>query len=78
MDSYVRGVTPFWSFVMTPTRHFYLVDGEVISAIAYEDGGTLVAQCIEYDVVTQATTLEMLFDRMQCLLEAELRYAKEV
>ncbi|MFD1159026.1 hypothetical protein [Roseovarius aestuarii] len=32
----------------------------------------LVAQCLEYDICTQAPDMEKLQDRMNCLIDAEL------
>lgn len=39
--------------------------------VVYEEDGMYVAQCLEYDICTQASDKETLQERMNCLLEIE-------
>src|ERR1700677_1547261 len=42
-----------------------------VSAIVFKEGGFYVAQCLEYDVSAQSSTIEGLIDRLELTLEAE-------
>lgn len=42
-----------------------------IRAIVFKEGGFYVAQCLEYDVSAQSSTIEGLIDRLELTLEAE-------
>lgn len=43
-----------------------------IRIIVYREDDVFVAQCLEYDICTQAPDKETLHDRMNCLIEIEL------
>lgn len=47
-----------------------------VRIIVLREGYTFVAQCLEYDICTQAGDIETLQDRMGCLIEVELREAQ--
>ena len=42
-----------------------------IRAIVFKEGDKLVAQCLEYDIATQADDMGVLFDRLHLTIEAE-------
>ena len=43
-----------------------------IRIIVYEEDGQFIAQCLEFDICTQAGTDELLRESMDCLLEVEI------
>lgn len=48
-----------------------------IRAIVYREGDVYVAQCIEYDIATQASDIETLLDRLELTIEAEFEACEE-
>jgi hypothetical protein len=40
--------------------------------VVYEEDGHFIAQCLEYDICTQAPDKETLRERMDCLIECEM------
>ncbi len=46
--------------------------------IVTQEDGVYVAQCLEYDICTQAPDMAMLQDRMNCLIEVELTSGQEI
>lgn len=45
---------------------------EMLRVVVIKSDGMFVAQCLEYDICTQAGDVETLKDRMDCLIEVEL------
>ena len=45
---------------------------ETLRIVILREDGVLVAQCLEYDICTQAKDLDTLKDRMNCLIDLEL------
>lgn len=50
---------------------------ESLRIVVYEEDGMFVAQCLEYDICTQAEDKEALRERMDVLLECEMRAMEE-
>ena len=48
-----------------------MTDKNDIRIIVYQEDGRFIAQCLEFDICTQADTKELLHERMDCLLEVE-------
>lgn len=48
---------------------------QALRILVLRDGEMLVAQCLEYDIGTQAPSMDTLRDRMECLIACELEYA---
>ena len=45
--------------------------------VVYKEQDKFIAQCVDYDIATQADDLETLKSRMDCLIECEISYALE-
>lgn len=45
--------------------------------VVYEEDGHFIAQCLEYDICTQAEDRETLRERMNCLMDIEMREMQE-
>lgn len=52
------------------------MDGHPIHAVAFPNGGRWVAQCLEYDIATQAETLDALLYEIQRILVAHVVVAE--
>lgn len=48
-----------------------------VRIVAYQDGDMWVAQCLEYDIATQAPDMDTLVARMDDTLCAEAMYTRE-
>ncbi len=48
-----------------------------IRAVVFKEGDLYVAQCLEYDIATQAPDLDTLLDRLDLTLEAECAITME-
>lgn len=48
---------------------------ETVRILVFQNEDGFVAQCLEYDICTQAPSMEILRDRMDCLICAELEEA---
>ena len=48
-----------------------------IRIIVYKEDDHYIAQCLEYDICTQAGDRDTLRDRMACLIECEIRAMEE-
>lgn len=51
-------------------------DNQTLRVVVFAGEGCYVAQCLEYDVCTQAPDIETLKERMDCLLAIELSEAE--
>lgn len=47
-------------------------DSEPMKILVFKEEDKLVAQCVDYDICTQADDIETLQSRMDCLIEIEL------
>jgi predicted RNase H-like HicB family nuclease len=45
--------------------------------VVFKEEDKFVAQCVDFDICTQADDIETLKDRMDCLIEVELCHASE-
>ena len=45
---------------------------ETLRIVVFRSEDMLVAQCLEYDICTQANDIDTLKERMDCLIEVEL------
>ena len=52
-------------------------DERQIRAIVFKEGEMYVAQCLEYDIATQAPDIEALLDRLDLTIEAEFAACEE-
>lgn len=50
---------------------------EALRIVVYEEDGHWIAQCLEFDICTQADDRETLQDRMDCLIECEVAAMSE-
>ena len=50
---------------------------KTIRVIVFREGDQYVAQCLEYDIATQARDLESLIDRLELTLDAEFAHCDE-
>jgi hypothetical protein len=49
-----------------------------LRVVVFKEDGKFVAQCLEYDICTQADSMAVLQDRMSCLIEAELSCQQDI
>lgn len=52
-------------------REFRMTDKNPVRVIVYEDGGTLVAQCLEYDICAHGADEDILKQRFAAVFEFE-------
>lgn len=52
-------------------------DLENLRVIVYREGDIYVAQCIEYDIATQAKDIDALLERLDLTIDAECAMSKE-
>ncbi len=52
-------------------------DATELRIVVYKEDDHFVAQCLEYDICTQAGTREELRERMDCLVDMELQEMQE-
>lgn len=45
---------------------------KTLRVLVMREDGMFVAQCLEHDICTQAPTIEILQERMDCLIQIEL------
>lgn len=50
---------------------------EALRVVVFKDEEKFVAQCVEFDICTQAADMDTLKARMDCLIERELREASD-
>jgi hypothetical protein len=50
---------------------------KTIRVIVFREGDLYVAQCLEYDIATQAKSIESLIDRLELTLDAEFSLCEE-
>lgn len=50
---------------------------KTVRVIVFREGDQYVAQCLEYDIATQARSLEGLIDRLELTLDAEFAHCHE-
>ncbi|MEQ9015943.1 MAG: hypothetical protein RID90_15970 [Marinovum algicola] len=48
-----------------------------LKIVVYKEDDMLIAQCLEYDICTQAEDRETLRERMDCLINLELDHMKD-
>lgn len=46
--------------------------------VVFKEEGTFIAQCLEFDICTQADSMEVLQERMNCLIEVELSSGQDI
>lgn len=51
---------------------------EVIRIVVIKEGDMFVAQCLEHDICTQASDVDTLKDRMDCLIQVELESGQDI
>jgi hypothetical protein len=51
------------------------IESKTLRVVAFKDGDTWVAQCLEHDIATQAVDLDTLRSRMQATIIAEIEAA---
>jgi hypothetical protein len=55
-----------------------MIHNQDLRIIVIKEDGILIAQCLEYDICTQAADMDTLKDRMNCLLEVELKAGQAI
>ena len=50
---------------------------EPLRIVVYKEDEKFIAQCVDFDICTQADDVESLKARMDCLIEMEMGYASE-
>lgn len=50
---------------------------ETVRVVVFREGDVYVAQCIEYDIATQAADLDALLERLDLTLDAECAMSRE-
>ena len=53
-------------------------EDKTLRIIVLREGDTFIAQCLEYDIGTQAEDMASLQDHMNFLIDCELEYSKRV
>ena len=51
---------------------------EKLRIVVIKDGEMFVAQCLDYDICTQAADIDTLRDRMDCLIQVELESSQAI
>ena len=59
------------------TKGRHMENTQPLRIVVYKEQDKFIAQCVDFDIATQADDFETLKSRMDCLLECELRAASD-